>query len=100
MYPTDQLTRVEMRCSCLLVYRSPSCWAFYQQKLGRATMWVTHTHTPQKAFTDRIGSWCMIRRFQDLDAACSRNTSESGPKLAIMITDEILRRVSIRSRLQ
>jgi hypothetical protein len=52
--------------------------------------------TPQKAFTDRIGSWCVIGRFQDLDAACCCNTSETGSKLAIIITDEILRRLSKR----
>ncbi len=26
------------------------------------------THAAQKPFTDRIGSWCVIGRFQDLDA--------------------------------
>jgi len=52
--------------------------------------------TPQKALTDRIGSWCVIGRFQDLDAACCCNTSETGSKLAIIITDEILRRLSKR----
>ena len=54
---------------------------------------------PQKAFTDRIGSWRVIGRFQYLDAARCCNTSETGSKLAIIITDEILRRVSIGSRL-
>jgi hypothetical protein len=56
-------------------------------------------NTPQKAFTDRIGSWRLIRCFQYLDAARYCNTSETGPKLAIIIADEVLRRVSIRSRL-
>ena len=54
---------------------------------------------PQKAFTDRIGSWRVIGRFQYLDAARCCNTSETGSKLAIMITDEILRRLAIRSSL-
>ena len=53
--------------------------------------------TPQKAFTNRIGSWRVIGRFQDLDAAGCSNMSETGSKLAIIITDEILRRVSIGS---
>jgi len=47
--------------------------------------------TQEKAFTDRIGSWRVIGRFQDLDAACCCNTRETGSKLAIIITDEILR---------
>ena len=52
--------------------------------------------TPQKAFTNRIGAFRVIGRFQDLDAACCCNTSETGSKLAIIITDEILRRLSKR----
>ncbi len=55
------------------------------------------SHTAQKAFTDRIRSRRMIRRFEDLDAARCCNTSETGSKLAIIITDEILRRLSKRS---
>jgi len=57
------------------------------------------SHTAHKAFTDRIRSWRMIRRFKYLDIAGCCHMSETGPKLAITITDEILRRVSIRSRL-
>ena len=57
------------------------------------------SHTAQKAFTDRISSWRMIRRFKYLDTAGCCNTSETGPKFALVITDEILRRVSIGSRL-
>jgi hypothetical protein len=56
-------------------------------------------HTAQKAFTDGIGAFRMIRCFENLDAACCGNTSETGSKLAIIITDEVLRRVSIGSRL-
>src|SRR5262249_25022532 len=38
---------------------------------------------PQIAFADRIGSWGMIRRFQDLDAACFRHTSKARAKFAV-----------------
>lgn len=55
------------------------------------------SRTPQKAFTDRIRSRRMIRRFEDLDAARCCNTSETGSKLAIIITNEILRHLSKRS---
>jgi hypothetical protein len=53
--------------------------------------------TPRKAFTDGIGAWCMRGCFENLDASRCCNTSETGPKRALMITDEILRRVSIGS---
>src|SRR5258708_39030427 len=56
-------------------------------------------HTPQKAFADRVGSGRVIRRFKNLDAARCCNTSETRSKLAIMITNEILRSLAIRSRL-
>src|SRR6266700_2491262 len=55
--------------------------------------------TPQKAFTDRVGSWRMIRCSENLDVARYCNTSVAGSKLAIIITDEILRRLAKRSRL-
>jgi hypothetical protein len=55
--------------------------------------------TPQKAFTDRIGARCMRGGCEYLDVARCCNTSETGPKLALVITNELLRRVSIRSRL-
>src|SRR5260370_36248322 len=54
-------------------------------------------NAPQKAFTDRIGSWRLIRCFQYLDATCDCSSSETGSEFAIIIADEILRRVSIRS---
>jgi len=41
----------------------------------------------------------MIRRFENLDAARGCNTSETGSKLVIIITDEVLRRLSKRSGL-
>ncbi len=57
------------------------------------------SHTAQEAFTDRIGSWRVIGRFEYLDAARRCDSSEIGPKLAIMITNEVFGRLSIRSRL-
>src|SRR5207248_4858360 len=47
-------------------------------------------HAPQEALTDGIGSGCMNLRFEDLDRACFRNTSKARPKLAIIITNQIL----------
>src|ERR1700726_4763827 len=55
-------------------------------------------NTPQKAFTDGIGTRRVIRCFKYLDAARCCHSSETGSKLAIVIANEILRRVSIRSR--
>ena len=49
------------------------------------------THTQEKAFTDRIGSWCMIRRFQDLDATRLGNPREAHTKFALIIPDEVFR---------
>ena len=34
------------------------------------------SHTPQEAFADRIGSWGMIRCFENLNRTCCRYTSE------------------------
>jgi hypothetical protein len=51
-------------------------------------------HTAQKPFTDRIGAWRVIGRFQYLDAAGCGHASETGSKLGITITDEILRPLS------
>ena len=48
-------------------------------------------HTAQEAFTDRIGPWCVVRRFQDLDATGLGNPIEDHPKLAIIIPNEIFR---------
>ncbi len=48
--------------------------------------------TPQKAFTDGIGTRSVIWCFKNLDAACCCNMSETKAKLAIMIVNEILRR--------
>lgn len=57
------------------------------------------SHTQEELFTDGIGSWCAKGRFENFDAACGCNASETGSKLAIIITDEVLRRVSIGSLL-
>ena len=48
-------------------------------------------YTAQKPFTYGIGSWRVIRRFQDLNAASLGNPREGHAKLAIVITDEVLR---------
>ena len=56
-------------------------------------------NTPQETLTDRVGSWRMIGSFEHLETACSCNTSETGSKLAIIIANEILGDLSIRSRL-
>ncbi len=56
-------------------------------------------NTQEKAFTDRIGAFRMIRCFKYLDATCDCYSSETGSELAIMIANEIFRRVSIGSGL-
>jgi hypothetical protein len=56
------------------------------------------SHTAQKPFTDGIGAFRVIRRFQDLDAAGGGHTSKTGTKFAITIAKEILRSLSIGSR--
>ncbi len=56
-------------------------------------------NTPQKAFTDGIGARCVVGCFQYLDVARCCNTSETGPELAIIIMDEVLGCLSIRSPL-
>src|SRR5436305_11179859 len=53
--------------------------------------------TAQKAFTDRIRAFRMRRRYQYLDTAGCCHTCETGPKLAFVITDKILGKLSIRS---
>ena len=56
-------------------------------------------HTQEKAFTNRIGAFRVIGCFQYLNAARCCHASETGSKLAIMIADELLRRLSIGSGL-
>ena len=47
-------------------------------------------HAPQKAFADGIGSWRVNRRLEKFDATGHRHARKAGPKLAIVITDQIL----------
>ena len=49
------------------------------------------SHTTQEALTDGIGSRSRIRSFEHLDVTGLGNPIEGHPKLAIVITDEILR---------
>jgi len=49
------------------------------------------THAAQKPFTDGIGSWCVVRRGEHLDAAGCGYASETGSKFVITIANEILR---------
>src|SRR2546421_3037027 len=53
-------------------------------------------NTPQKAFADGVGAFRMNRRFEDLDGARCRYTSKTRPELALVITDQVLRGLSIR----
>ena len=53
------------------------------------------SYTPQIAFADRIGSWCMKGRFENLNSTRCRHTSETGSKFAIVITNQILRYLPI-----
>ncbi len=54
-------------------------------------------HTPQESLTDRIGSGSVIRCFQYFYATGVCYSSETGSEFAIMIANEILRHLSIRS---
>jgi len=53
------------------------------------------THAAQKAFTDGIGPWRVIGRFEYLDAAGCGHARETESKLVITIANEILRSLSI-----
>ena len=53
------------------------------------------SHTSEKAFTGGIRLRDVIGCFENLDVARLRNPLEAQPKLAIMITDEILRLLAI-----
>ena len=57
------------------------------------------THAAQKPFTDRIGSWFVVRRGEHLDTAGCGHASETGSKFVITIANEIFRRLSKGSRL-
>ena len=56
-------------------------------------------HATQKTFTDRIGSWFVVRRGEHLDTTGCGHASESGSKFGITIANEIVRRLSKGSRL-
>jgi len=53
------------------------------------------SHTSKKPFTDGIRSRGVKRSFKNLNVTRLRNSREAHPKLAIMITDQILRSLSI-----
>src|SRR5947209_3563325 len=53
-------------------------------------------HTPQEAFADRIGSWCVKGRFENLNRTRCRHASKAKPTFAIVITNQILWRLPIR----
>jgi hypothetical protein len=52
--------------------------------------------TPHKAFADRIGSWSMIRCFENLNRKCCSHASKTWSKFTIIITNQILWRLLIR----
>jgi len=52
-------------------------------------------HTPQEPLTDGIGSRGVIRGFENFDVTRLCNPREAHPKLAIVITDEVLRPCTI-----
>ena len=49
------------------------------------------SHTSQEAFTNRIGSGSVKRYVKNLNRTGYRHPSETGPKFAIVIADQILR---------
>ena len=55
------------------------------------------SHTPQKAFTDGIGSWRLMGCFENLNATRCCNASETRAELVIIIANKILWCLSIGS---
>ncbi len=53
-------------------------------------------HTSGEALADGVGSWCMNRRLEQLDATGPRHAAETGSKLAVVITYQILWCLPIR----
>jgi hypothetical protein len=53
-------------------------------------------HTPGEALTDCIGSGSVIRNLEDFNGTRRRYPDETGSKLAVVITEQILRCLSIR----
>lgn len=56
------------------------------------------SHTSQEALADRIGTWGLNRRLEQLDATGDRHTSKASPKLTVVISYQVLWRLPIRSR--
>ena len=48
-------------------------------------------YTAKEPLTDGIRAWGVIRSFENFNVTRLRNPSEAHPKLAIVITDEVLR---------
>jgi len=55
-------------------------------------------YTSQKAGSDGVCSWRVNRRFEQLDATGRRHLAETGSKFAVVITNQVLRHLAIRSR--
>ena len=53
------------------------------------------SHTPQEALADRIGSGSVIGCFQYVDATGDCYASKAGPEFALVITDQLVRCLSI-----
>jgi len=53
-------------------------------------------HTPQEALTDRIGSGSVLRSLEKLDGTRCRHPGKTWSKLAVVITQQILRCLPIR----
>lgn len=53
---------------------------------------------PQKAFADGICLWSSIRRSQHLDATGGCHACKTRPEFAIIIPNEIVRSLAVRSR--
>jgi len=48
-------------------------------------------YTAEESLTDAIRAWGVIRSFENLNVTRLRNPSEAHTKLAVVITDEVLR---------
>ena len=48
-------------------------------------------YTAKESLTDGIRAWGVRRSFKNLNGTRLRNTSEAHPKLAVVITDKVLR---------
>src|SRR5215831_13846454 len=48
-------------------------------------------YTAKEPLTDGIRAWGVIRSFKNLNVTRLRNPSEAHPKLAVVITNEVLR---------